>query len=102
METRHFGRAFSIGVIGHAVIFVLVIAGLIVAGRANDDAGLFAVIVFIPVMAGLDALFLIVDIILVVIPRAREKVGSGPGLLLGWLAGLGVQVAAFMILTSIG
>lgn len=101
VETKHLGRAFGIGVLGQAVIFVLVIAALIVAGKSNDEAGLFAVIFFLPVMAGLDVLFLIADIILVVIPSAREKVGSGPGLLLGWLVGLAVQVAAFLFLTSI-
>jgi hypothetical protein len=98
---RHFGRNLGIGILVQAVIFVLVIAALIVAGKSGDEAGLFAVIFFLPVMAGLDVIFLIVDLVLVVIPAARARIGSGTGLLLGWLVGLGVQVAAFVILTNI-
>jgi hypothetical protein len=99
--THHFGRNLGIGVLVQAAIFVVVILALIVAGKSGDEAGLFAVIFFLPVMAGLDVVFLIVDLILVVIPAARHRVGSGAGLLLGWLIGLGVQVAAFIILTNI-
>jgi hypothetical protein len=98
---RHFGRNLGIAVLVQALIFVLVIAALIVAGKSGDEAGLFAVIFFLPVMAGLDVIFLIVDLVLVVIPAARARIGSGTGLLLGWLVGLGVQVAAFVILTNI-
>ncbi|NMO50047.1 hypothetical protein HH310_02400 [Actinoplanes sp. TBRC 11911] len=92
--TKHFGRDLGLGVLVQAIAFGLAFGIVALTSLGDDDiVGSVFFLLFIP---ALDVLALIVEVILVVIPATRARL-SGPGLLLGWLIGLILQVAAIVV-----
>ncbi|MFK3979329.1 hypothetical protein ACI2K4_02995 [Micromonospora sp. NPDC050397] len=94
--SKHFGRTLGIGVL----IQIVVIVGtyFVVRFTSLGDDGLVGLVFFFGIVGALDALVLIVEIILVAIPATRARIGSGPGLLLGWLLGFILQLLPFIII----
>lgn len=78
------------------LVAYLVLAFAIVSLTSLGDDDVVGSVFFLLFIPALDVLALIVEVILIAIPKTRAHI-SGPGLLLGWLIGLILQVAAIVI-----
>jgi hypothetical protein len=96
---RPFLRGFLVGLLGQVAVVALSSLGLFLAARLGGEGGATAgALIFIPVLAVLSLAWLIIDVILVVIPSVRARIGSAAGLFVGWLAGAaGIAVALALI-----
>ncbi|MFI5936555.1 hypothetical protein [Actinoplanes sp. NPDC051494] len=96
-----FRRNVGIGVLGHVVLVVLVGGGLFLAARfGGEGAATAAALSFLPALLALGAAYLVVLLVIVAVPAARARVGSGPGLLLGWLTGALLVAVGFAALVT--
>ena len=86
--TGSFRRSLGIGAIGQVAIFLVLVAVLLAAGRfGNEGLGTAVALSFLPALALVAVLYLVVLIVVAAVPSWRARAGSAGGLLLGWLVG---------------
>ena len=102
LAATRFWRSAGIGLAGHILILILLVAGLILAGRLGGEGGATAAALsFLPALILLDALYLVVVVLIAAVPALRARTGSGPGLLVGWLAGAALVAAVIAALFNL-
>ncbi|NMO53336.1 hypothetical protein HH310_19350 [Actinoplanes sp. TBRC 11911] len=94
---KHFGRAFGIGILTEVAAAVVTVISVIV----NFDEE-FALLDDFQYALLANLIALVIDVVLAAVPALRRGVGSAPGVLLGWLVGLILQVVALVILVLAG
>ncbi|WP_127504699.1 hypothetical protein [Actinoplanes solisilvae] len=99
---KAFRRAFGIGLTGQVVIFALLIAGVFVSARLGGEGGAtVAALSFLPALVVVGFVYLVALLVVAAVPALRAKAGSGPGLLLGWLAGAVVVTAVIAVVFAL-
>jgi hypothetical protein len=94
-----FRRGFLVGLLGQVAVAALASLGLFLAARLGGEGGATAgALIFLPVLVVLSLAGLVIDVILVLIPSVRARIGSATGLFVGWLAGAAGITAALAAL----